>query len=117
MLIKYVGQYAPVELAARLDLGPIPHGGIVDVDDALGVLCCEQTLNWVPGDAEAQSILDAFYAWVAAHEKVQVDTTGHGDLEWRWVPRAVTPADDADSVPAPTTRARSRAAAETPQED
>jgi hypothetical protein len=117
MLIKYVGQYAPVVITARADLGPIDLHDVVDVDDELGILLCEQVTNWVPGDDEAQAALDDFYRWVAAHERVQVKVDDLGNTELRWVPKP-TPADDpppaddpaaaAAGDPEPTTRAARR---------
>jgi hypothetical protein len=115
MLIKYVGRYAPVVIVARPDLDPVELHDIVDIDDDLGILLCEQVENWVPGDDEAQAALDDFYRWVAAHERVQVKVDALGNTEMRWVPKP-TPAEPAvgaqPAVPAgdpePTTRAARR---------
>lgn len=106
MLIKYVGQYAPVVIAIRADLGPIDLHDVIDVDDELGILLCEQVTNWVPGDDEAQAALDEFYRWVSLHERVKVQVDDLGNTEMRWVLRQPAAGDQASASPAAEPAAR-----------
>lgn len=118
MLVKYIGPYESVEVAALAhrvvvknlgtfdDLGEfIENGGVLDVDDALGVLLCEQTTNWEPGDAESLATFDAFCAWIDAHEKVIHPVTAVAV----WVPKA--PAEAAPPAVVAAGRRRPNASA------
>lgn len=108
MRVTYIGPIAVVVLpltghkAAR-------HGDPIEVDDELGVMLCEQTLNWQPADAESQQVLDDFYRWVAAHEKRE--TIVDDEIVVRWMPRipddAAPPEPSEPSAP-PEQPSRSR---------
>lgn len=93
MLVKYIGPYEAVEVAALAhqvvvkDVGIydefgelVENGGVLDVDASLGVLLCEQTTNWQPADDASAAVLVAFCEWVAAHTKVVHPVTG--DVSW-----------------------------------
>lgn len=116
MRVTYIGPIAVVILPLTGHKAE-RHGDPIEVDDELGIMLCEQTLNWQPADPESQQVLDDFYRWVAAHEKRE--TIVDDEIVVRWMPRPAeaTPAEpEPEPVSSPPAARSSRARSTSTQE-
>lgn len=98
MKIRYIGPLTDgAEFAPTGDV--VYPGDVLEVDDELGIVACEQTTNWEPADRPSEALWKGFLNWVDGHVKV--------DGVWRVKAPAddeapVAPAGEPDtSTPAP----------------
>lgn len=65
MQVKYIGPCtAGVEIAATGQ--EVARGGVVTVDDALGLSLCDQPTNWAPDGEASIALYVEFCRWVEA---------------------------------------------------
>lgn len=110
MRVRYIGPCCDadgVEIAATGQ--QVARGGVVDVDDALGLSLCDQPSNWAPDGDESVDLFVRFCRYVEAVKAAEPAATVAALADGAPLPN---PGLDALAAPAVTSKRRASATAE-----